>query len=262
MRLILNLLVLALLVGSFQSCVSKKKYDELLAAKDATDQSLAATQATVQDLEAQNAEIQSDLEETTNRLNSEIESVRSDLNEAQSEMQAVSQKLNMTQDELDALVSEVEGSFSTFENSGLSVESRDGKMYVMTSTPMQYRSGSWRLTSEERAAIGELAEILKSNPDLKILVEGHADSQQYPADSGMDNWQLSVNRAMGVVRQLLSDGVNADQVAAVGYGDARPTASNDSEEGRAENRRSMVRPEFEVQKILEQARTAQEAANN
>ena len=262
MRLILNLLVLALLVGSFQSCVSKKKYDELLAAKDATDQSLAATQATVQDLEQQNAEMQSELQETTNRLNGEIESVRSDLNQTQSEMQSVNRKLEMTQDELDALVAEVESAWNSYENSGLSVEAHDGKMYVMTKTPVRYRSGSWRLTSDERDALSELADVLKNNPDLKILVEGHADSQKYPADSGMDNWQLSVNRSIGVVRQLLSNGVNPDQIAAVGYGDGSPTASNDSEEGRAENRRSMIRPDIEVQKVLEQARAAQQAANN
>ncbi len=251
MRLILNLLVLALLVGSFQSCVSKKKYDELQASKEATDQSLAETQAQVQGLEQQNEELQAEMEANNQRMSGEIEDLRSDLNETRQEMSQTSSELQARENELEELRETIAGSFESYEDAGLSVETRDGNMYVITKEPVQYRIGSSRLSSAERDALSELADVLKNNPDLKILVEGHTDTLKYPADAGMDNWDLSVRRAMGVVRYLISQGVNADQVAAAGYGEARPTATNETEDGRAQNRRTMIRPEVDMQKLNE-----------
>ena len=242
MRQIIGLLILCLALGSFQSCVSKKKFDELQAAKDATDQQLAETQAQLQSLQEENEELQATLESEKERLNTEIPSIKEDLDATKSQMAQVEEKLNMTEEELTALREEIDGIFGAYEDSGLSLEERDGRLYVMTDASTTYRTGSAALTRSERDAIGELAETLKNNPELKILVEGHTDNQKYPS-GGYDNWDLSISRAMGVVRELLRQGVNPDQVAAVGRGETMPVGDNSTADGRSENRRSVVAPD-------------------
>ncbi len=246
MRLVLKLLIFSLAIGSLQSCVSKKKYDELLAAKEATDQALAETQAQVKALQDENAELQSTLESEKERLNGEISAIRADLESTKNQMAQVQEKLSMTEEELNAIKAKIDGIFATYEDSGLTLEERNGRLYVKTSQSIQYRSASSSLSYDERAALEELAETLKNNPEVRVLVEGHTDNKKFIADAGMDNWDLSVRRAMGVVRQLIKYGVNPDQVAAVGYGEYMPAADNETTEGRKENRRSVIAPNVNI----------------
>ena len=89
MRLILNFLVVVMALSTLQSCVSKKKYDELLASKEATDAALAETQANVKSLEEQNAELNSTLESEKERLNGEIAGIKTDLDATKSQMAQV-----------------------------------------------------------------------------------------------------------------------------------------------------------------------------
>lgn len=242
MRLILNLLIFSLAVASFQSCVSKKKFDELQAAKDASDAALADTQAKVAQLESQNADLQKTLESEKQRLNGEIASIRSDLDATKSQMAQVQEKLNMTESELNALRDEINGMFASYSQSGLSLEERDGRLFVVTEK-VNYRSGSSRLSSDERKALSELANKMKSNKDIRVLVEGHTDNVPFKAEIPMDNWDLSSARAMNIVRYLIKEGVDPSQVAAVARGETMPAASNDTADGKATNRRSVVLPD-------------------
>ena len=243
MRQIIGLLILCFALGSFQSCVSKKKFDELQAAKEATDQALAQTQAQLKELQDKNNELQATLESEKNRLNGEIAAIKGDLDATKSQMSQVQEKLNMTEAELKKLKDEINGIFGAYADSGLKLEERDGRLYVMTDAAASYRSGSASLTRSERQAIAELATTLKNNPKLRILVEGHTDSKKYPAGSGYDNWNLSVDRAMSVARELLKNGVASNQVAVVGRGDSMPAADNATADGRAKNRRSVLAPD-------------------
>lgn len=250
MRQIIGLLILCFALGSFQSCVSKKKFDELTAAKEATDKALAETQSQLKTLQDQNAELQATLESEKNRLNGEIASIKSDLNSTKSQMAQVQEKLNMTEAELKKVKDEINGIFGTYAESGLKLEERDGRLYVMTEAEAQYRTGSASLTRAERDAIAELATTLKNNPKLRILIEGHTDNKQYGAGAGYDNWNLSVDRAMSVARELLKKGASPNQVAVVGRGDTMPAADNATEDGRAKNRRAIVAPDPNLSEIL------------
>ncbi|MEM6379096.1 MAG: OmpA family protein, partial [Bacteroidota bacterium] len=236
--LILNFLLVVFALSALQSCVSKKKYDELTAAKEATDAALAETQTKVQSLEEQNADLESTLESEKERLNGEIAGIRSDLDATKSQMASVESKLNMTQKELEDLKAEINGIFGAYEDSGLSLKEMDGRFYVVTD-PVNYRSGSYGLSKDERDALAELAETLKANPEVKILVEGHADTDKVKAGAGYaDNWELSTKRALRVVRELVKNGVNPDQVAAVGRGDSMTTG-----DGKDADRRTVVLPD-------------------
>jgi chemotaxis protein MotB len=244
MRLLLNLIILSLAVATTQSCVSKKKYDELTASKQASDKALAETQARLAQLEASNSELQSSLDSEKNRLNGEIDALKGDMSSTKSQLAQVQQKLDMSETQLKAVKAEIDGIFGSFKESGLSLEERDGRLYVSTSAPVKYRSGSASLSKAQRDALTELANTMKNNSKLRILVEGHTDTDKMKEGAAYsDNWDLSVARSMGVVRFLLSKGVSPTQVAAVGRGEHMPAAPNSNSEGKSENRRTVLLPD-------------------
>ncbi len=242
MRLVIKLLAICLVLGSFQSCVSKKKYDELLASKEATDQALAQTQDQVKTLQGDMEGLKTSMEDQKKEYESNISDLRSDLSDKDSKISEVEGKLTATQEELDRVKKEIDGIFSTYSESGLTLEEKNGKLLVVTKEPMRFRSGSARLSKDERDAIDAMAETLKNNPKVQLLVEGHADTDKYPADAGMDNWDLSVIRAKAVVTRLIGQGVNPDQLAIAGKGEYDPIGDNDTSDGKAMNRRVEVRP--------------------
>ena len=242
MRQIVNLLIFCLAVGTFQSCVSKKKYDELVAAKEATDQALAETQANLKTLQEEKDALQAEYNSEKERLNGEIAGIKSDLDKTKAEVASVNEKLTMTQAELDKVKAEINGAFSSYADSGLKLEDRNGQLYVATES-VSFRSGSTSLNKETRDALTALAETLKANPGVKLLIEGHTDDQKMIAGAAYsDNWDLSVARAMKVVRYLIRKGANPDQLAAAGKGEYDPAASNEDSDGRAQNRRTEVKP--------------------
>ena len=242
MRLVLKLLVVCLVLGSFQSCVSKKKYDELLASKEATDQALAQTQDQVKTLQGDMESLKTNMEDQKKDYETKISSLDSDLKSKDGKITEMEGKLTATQEELDLVKKEINGIFSTYTESGLSLEEKDGELLVVTSEPMKFRSGSSRLTKAEREALDALATTLKNNPKIQILVEGHTDNKRFVADAGMDNWDLSVKRAKSAVSYLMKQGVDASQLAISGKGENGPVGDNSTSEGRAENRRVEVKP--------------------
>lgn len=243
MRLVLKLLIVVLAVGTFQSCVSKKKYDELLAAKEATDQALAETQEQVKTLQEEKDALEAEYNAEKERLNGEIASIKSDLDATKAEVGEVKEKLSMTESELNALKEEINGMFAAYEDSGLTLDERDGNLFIVTSNPVTYRSGSAVLSKDQRDAIDALAEKLKANPGVKVLVTGHTDTDKLVEGAPWaDNWELSLDRAKMVVKRLIRAGVNPDQLSIAGDGEHDPVAGNDSSEGKAKNRRTEIQP--------------------
>ena len=107
--------------------------------------------------------------------------------------------------------------------------------------PVNYRSGSSKLDRQSRKSIEALATSMKNNPNMRIIVEGHADSDKYPSN-GYNNWDLSVDRAMAVVKQLIKLGVKPEQLSVAGRGDTAPVAPNDNKDNKSKNRRTEVKP--------------------
>ncbi len=100
-----------------------------------------------------------------------------------------------------------------------------------------FDTGKSTLKSSSYDELNELVEFMKLKNDLKIEVAGHTD------DVGSDesNLILSQQRADAVRKYLISKGINAQRITAVGYGETQPVAYNDTEEGRKLNRRTEVR---------------------
>ncbi|MEL7118730.1 MAG: OmpA family protein [Bacteroidota bacterium] len=251
MRLVLNLLVIALVLGSLQSCVSKKKFDDLMSQKEATDQALAETQGQLKTLQDEKDQLEADFASEKEKMQGDLASLRSDLDATKSQVSQVEEKLSMTEKELADLKSQINGIFSAYEESGLSIEDRDGKLVVMTKVPVNYRSGSAYLSRDERDALTELAETLKNNPEVKINVEGHTDDDQLiEGASFKDNWELGYARAINVVRFLVRNGVNPNQLAAVTKGETEPLGDNETSDGKAQNRRTDVTPNPDLSNVI------------
>lgn len=128
-----------------------------------------------------------------------------------------------------------------FNSDELTVEMKNGKVYVSLSDKLLFRSGSADVEEKGREALKKLAEVMNKNTDVDINIEGHTDNVPIKTAQFKDNWDLSVARSVNIVR-LLSDqhNVNPLRLTASGRGEFVPRASNETAEGRAKNRRTEI----------------------
>lgn len=130
-----------------------------------------------------------------------------------------------------------------FENNGLTVTNKDGKVYVSLDEKLLFRTGSWEIDANGRNALKKLASVLEKNPGIQIMIEGHTDNVPYSPGTGQirDNWDLSVKRATTVVRVLL-DGTRIEpgRLTAAGRGEYVPVEAGNSTESRQKNRRTEI----------------------
>lgn len=128
-----------------------------------------------------------------------------------------------------------------FNPDELSVEVKNGKVYVSMSDKLLFKSGSAAVEDKGKEALKLLAGVLDKNPDIDILVEGHTDNVPIKTAVYKDNWDLSVARATSIVRILTTDHkIAPTRVTASGRGEFFPKATNDTPEGRAKNRRTEI----------------------
>jgi chemotaxis protein MotB len=126
-----------------------------------------------------------------------------------------------------------------FEGKGLTVEQKNGKVYVSMENKLLFKSGSWAVGSEGKTAVVEVGKVLGDNPDISVLIEGHTDDVPYGGSGPIaDNWDLSTKRATAIVAILGENkAVNKKNLTAAGRGEFSPLASNATAEGKAKNRR-------------------------
>lgn len=159
-------------------------------------------------------------------------------------------KNNQRLQELEALIAAKEASMrklketlskalNSFEGKGLTVEQKNGKVYVSMENKLLFKSGSWAVGSEGKNAVVEVGKVLGDNPDISVLIEGHTDDDPFGGSGPIaDNWDLSTKRATAIVA-ILSENkkVNKQNLTAAGRGEFSPLASNATAEGKAKNRR-------------------------
>jgi chemotaxis protein MotB len=128
-----------------------------------------------------------------------------------------------------------------FNSDELSVEIKNGKVYVSMSDKLLFKSGSSAVESKGKEALKLLGGVLDKNVDIDILVEGHTDNVPIKTSVYKDNWDLSVARATSIVRILSSDyKIAPTRMTASGKGEYFPKADNATAEGRAKNRRTEI----------------------
>jgi chemotaxis protein MotB len=157
---------------------------------------------------------------------------------------------------VNALKTKVSSALLGFENNGLTVRIRNGKVYVSLEDKLLFKSGSSDVNQSGTNALKKLSKVLEQNNDINVMIEGHTDDVPYRSDVAVkDNWDLSVKRATAVVRILL-DGtsIDAKRLTASGRSEYFPIEKAKTSEARQKNRRTeiILTPKLdELFKILE-----------
>lgn len=113
----------------------------------------------------------------------------------------------------------------------------DGQMVVELATDVLFPSGSAVLSPDGRAAVVEVATVLASIPERRFQIAGHTDTVPIRTARYRSNWDLAFDRAHSVLQAMIDAGMPNTRISASSYGEYRPTASNDTDEGKAKNRR-------------------------
>ncbi len=191
------------------------KNRELLAKLEAKEKALAVEQERLNKLMA-------DFQERSNRV-AELEGVISAQGESLKKLKATLSK-----------------ALNAFEGKGLTVEQKNGKVYVSMENKLLFQTGSWTVGSEGRKAVVEVGKVLGQNPEITVLIEGHTDNDKFAGAMGQieNNWDLSTKRATAIVNILSENkAINKQSLTAAGRGEYAPLASNETAEGKAKNRR-------------------------
>lgn len=194
--------------------VNLNKNRELLAKLDAKEKALTAEQARINKL-------LSDFKERSERV-AELEKMMSD---KEASMKRLKETLSKA--------------LNGFEGKGLTVEQKNGKVYVSMENKLLFNSGSYAVGAEGKKAVVEVGKVLASNPEIAVLIEGHTDNDAFTASGPIaDNWDLSTKRATAIVTILTENKtINPQNLTAAGRSQFAPILANDTPEGKAKNRR-------------------------
>lgn len=229
--------------------MARKNYDELNKSYEfllKNNNTLLANNA------RENKALLTQMEALQTKLQTKEDSLRieqSRLSEISTQLAAREQRVN----ELEGIIqrkdsvveyvrSKVSDALLGFQGNGLTVEMKNGQVYVSMDNSLLFASGSWNVAPQGKVALEKLAAVLAENPDIRILVEGHTDDDAYRGRGQVsDNWDLSVMRATSVVKIItLNSGIDPKRITAAGRGEYLPLADNGTAEGKATNRRTEI----------------------
>lgn len=197
-------------------------------------------------------------------IRQELEKSRLELENKRLQLMARGQRINELESVLarkdsavTALKNKITNALLGFQDQGLTVEQKNGKVYVSLEEQLLFKSGSWVVDAKGKEALMKLGKVLQTQPDVGILVEGHTDNVPYGGNGNVtDNWDLSVKRATSIVKILTENSeIDPQQLTAAGRSEYMPLNPADTKEARAKNRRTeiIITPKLnELFQILEQ----------
>ncbi|MDR9455953.1 MAG: OmpA family protein [Salegentibacter sp.] len=221
---------------------NRRKYETLKDSYDALEENSSAA---IADNSRQNRQLLAELEEKENALAQEqarLTRLQKDLDSRSRRIDELEGLIAAKDAKMNALKDAISKALTNFEGKGLSVEQRDGKVYVSMENKLLFSSGSWAVNSEGRQAVQQLGQVLAQNPDIAVLIEGHTDDVPYGGSGPLkDNWDLSTKRATSIVQILrANNNIDPQNLTAAGRGEHAPVATNETAEGRSKNRRIEV----------------------
>ncbi len=268
----LSLICISALVMS-SGCVSKKLYkseQDKLAEMRADYEKLQKELKQCNDLTAEGTRRRGDLENEIANLRKQVDFLTANNNQALKQLenlsvisssQAESIKKSLDnigakdayiqglQSELNrkdslnlALVTNLKGAIGNLDDQDINIKVDKGVVYVDISDKLLFKSGSYDITDKAKTVLGKVATVLKAQPDIEFMVEGHTDNVPYKGNAFLlDNWDLSVKRATAVVRILQNQyGLDPKKMAAAGRGEYLPLTDNSTAELKATNRRTRI----------------------
>jgi chemotaxis protein MotB len=255
-------MVLVICMGS---CVSSKKYkaqkknydtlktdyDKLdyrlsacLTEKDNASAKITALTAEIENLKANSTTLLKQLSDLSVITTSQSESIKKSLENINSkdayikDLQVEMQRkdsLNM------ALVMNLKGALKDVNDTDVEIKVEGSAVFISISDKMLFKSGSYEITTRAKEVLGKVADVIKAQPDIQFMVEGHTDNKPIRNSCILDNWDLSVHRSTAVIRVLQKNyGIEPNRMVAAGRGEYIPVSSNDTQEGRTLNRRTRI----------------------
>ncbi len=259
------ILLVAVICFALQACVvlSPKKYKALLATQDSLITRTGVLEAQVSRLQSDTARLHREIADLRNQLatandnynalsgkysslNNNLTSTTSKVNQLSTDLQAREKRLKEVEEILrkrdaatNALKEKLQKALLGFQQSGLSVDIRNGKVYVSLTDKLLFPSGSIVIDDKGKSALKQLAAVLNKEPDINISVEGNTDNKKV-INLGQikDNWDLSVLRATSVTRYLTEvEKIAPERLAATGKSEFQPIDTGTTPEALAKNRR-------------------------
>lgn len=226
------------------------KFTELQnAQEDLVRGNVKETQALLAELQTAQKNLQ-DKESLLSQMEQNLDSKKASLDELNFELEKRNARLVELEKILDAqkriaqeLKNKVSDALLGFENNGLTVTNKNGKVYVSLDEKLLFKTASWDVDANGKTALKKLAGVLEKNPDIQITIEGHTDNVPYKPSASVlnDNWDLSVKRATSVVRVLLEGSkIDAKRLTAAGHGEYMPVDSRNTSDARQKNRRTDI----------------------
>jgi len=140
-----------------------------------------------------------------------------------------------------ALVMNLKGAVGNLDDKDINIKVDKGVVYIDISDKLLFKSGKYDITDQAKTVLGKVALVLKNQPDIEFMVEGHTDNVAYRNGVLIDNWDLSVKRATSVVRILQKEyGLDPKKMSAAGRGEYNPVFANNTAENKAANRRTRI----------------------
>jgi chemotaxis protein MotB len=251
-----------LVLSSLHSCMilSTKKYNALVAQRDSLSAGLDQAEVKIENLNILADRLKADTMRLNRKLNelqakyngldsnyssllknssAEINRLAEDLKKREARLTEVEDILRKRDEATNALKEKLQKALLGFQQSGLSVDIRNGKVYVSLTDKLLFDTGSIIIDDKGQQALKELAKVLKTQPEINISVEGHTDNQRVNNLGQIkDNWDLSVLRATSVVRYLTDvEKLENGRITATGKGEFQPIAEGNTPEVRSRNRR-------------------------
>lgn len=250
-------------VASEELEATKSSLTDFKSKYESTKASLESLQASYDALEANSSASIAENSKKNRELLAELEVKQAALTANKEALEAERRRLEQLQkdladrsnriDELEALIAAkdanlrnlkdaISKALTDFEGKGLTVEQRDGKVYVSLENKLLFDSGSWTVGANGRTAVKQLGSVLGDNPDIAVLIEGHTDDVPYGGSGNLKgNWDLSAKRATAIVNILRENkSIDPKNLTAAGRGEYAPVAPNDTAENKAKNRRIEV----------------------
>ena len=260
----LFLVILMLTILSI-GCVSKKKYNAQLSAleelqkmhekavfdldiclsdKDRQKTTINTLEIEIADLKSRSNALLNQLSDLSVITKAQAESIKKSMDNISSK-DAYIKDLQVSMARKDslnlALVMNLKGALKDINDTDIEIKVEGSAVFISISDKLLFKSGSYDISAKANEVLGKVAQVMKSQPDIQFMVEGHTDNKPIKTPSIKDNWDLSVLRATSVVRSLqTTHGIDPKRMIAAGRSEYIPFAKNTSDAEMSLNRRTRI----------------------
>ena len=258
--------LLLLTIALISSCVSKKKYAELESKQASTATELSTVKTNLQKclIESEKGNTKyvileeqiKSLKEDKKSALKQVENLTVLTQSSSNNIKTVIEQLNAKDKYINGIRSAMsrkdsinlalkyhltKGLTDGIQDQDISVNVEKTVVMISISDKLLFKSGNYNVTPKAYTVLEKIAKVIKNQPSMEVMIEGHTDSKSIKTGFIQDNWDLSVMRATSITRILqYKYGIKPERLVAAGRSQYTPLTSNDTSEGRSKNRRTKI----------------------